>query len=132
MKNVILVGVIVVCLAVAGLVVFKGGGGQGGINSIPDDEQILTLCMACKNVKEMSKKEFYQLRTEKSAELANPMATPYLTCEKCGKDAVIDAMKCEQCGEVFRVGAIPGDYSDKCPKCKFSPTEKRYKERTGG
>lgn len=134
MKNVILVGVIVVCLAVAGLVVFRGDS-DTGINSIPEDEQVWTLCMACQNAQQMGKRAFLEARNEKSAEMikagASPTAAVYLTCEKCGKDAVTEARKCEKCGEVFRKGAIPGDYSDKCPKCKYSPTEAKFKERTG-
>ena len=133
MKNVILVGVIIVCLAGAAFIFLRGGG--GGTSQIPEGETILTLCMACKNVQEMDKKEYYDNIREKQVELAkagNPMAKAYLTCEQCGKDAVTEAMKCEQCGKVFRKGAVQGDYADKCPECKYSPTEARYKERTGG
>ena len=130
MKNLICVGIIAVCLVVAGLVFF-GGGSDEGLDSISDEDQIWTICMECKNTQQMGKKQYYEDLREKSAELANPMATPYVTCEKCGKDAVTKAIKCEKCGEVFREGAVKGDYPDKCPKCKYSPVETRYKERTG-
>jgi len=133
MKNAILVGIIVVCLGVAGFVFLKGSGDGG--SGIPEGATILTLCMECKNVQEMDKQEYYDQIRERQVELAeagNPMAKAYLTCEQCGKPAVTEAMKCEKCEEVFRKGAVPGDYADKCPDCGYSPTEARYKERMGG
>lgn len=130
MKNLICVGIIAVCLIVAG-VMFFGGGSEGGLEDISDDEQVWTICMECNDAQQMGMKQYYTDLSEKSRELANPMATAYLTCGACNKDAVTQAEKCEKCGKVFRKGAIKGDYPDKCPECKHSPTEARYKERTG-
>ena len=131
MKNVIYVVVIVICLLVAGFVIFGRGSGDGGISSISDEETIWVLCMQCNDSHEMSKKEYFQQIDEKGKELSNPMAVRYLTCEKCGEDAVIEAIKCEKCGNVFRKGSVPNDFPDRCPKCKFSKTEAVRKERLG-
>ena len=128
MKNLIYGGVIVVSLVVAGVVILATrSSGSGGVDSIPDEAQTWVVCAACDASYEMQEKEFYTQLREKSAQLANPMAKPRLTCQKCSKDAVIKAVKCPKCGEVFPEGVVPNDFGDRCPKCKFSATEAKRK-----
>jgi phage FluMu protein Com len=129
MKNLIYVIVIVLCLLVAAIVVFRGGSDSGGVDSISDDEQVWVMCRRCNASHEMSKKEFYKQLAEKAKESTNAMVAPHLTCEKCGKDAVTEAVKCEKCGNIFVKGSVPGDFPDRCPKCKFSKTEAVREER---
>jgi hypothetical protein len=133
MKNVIYGIVIVVCLLVAGLVIFRGGSDTSGIGSIPDDEQTWVLCTNkdCKAAYEMGKKQYYTEMEEKAKQSTGMMMMPLLACQTCGQDKVTEAIKCEKCGEVFLKGAARGDFPDKCTKCGHSKTEARWKERTG-
>ncbi len=130
MKNLIYGGIIVLCLIVSGIVILvTRSGGSGGIDDLSDDTQLWVICAACKASYEMGEKDFYTQLKQKSVELANPMARAYLTCQKCGKDRVVKAVKCGKCSEVFPEGAVPNDFSDRCPKCKFSATEEKRKAR---
>jgi hypothetical protein len=135
-KKPIMIGVIVVCLVVAGLITFarRGGGGGGGLDTIPSDKMTWVKCNnpSCNAEYEMSEREFYKLQQER----LNPMArtAPALTCEKCGKDSLYKAEKCANpsCGAVFISGSVPNDFADRCPKCKQSATEEIRKRRLSG
>lgn len=129
MKNLIYAGVIILCLVVAGVLIFARGGKSGGIDSLSNDEQIWVLCMECNASYEMGKKDYYTQIREKAQESTSPLMVQYLTCQKCGKDAVIEAVKCEKCGNIFRKNSVPNDNPDRCPKCKFSKIEAIRKER---
>jgi len=134
MKNVIYAIIILVCLLVAGLVIFSGGS-DSGLDSLSDDEQLWVLCTnkACKASYEMGKKQYYTEVEEKAKESTGMMMMPLLTCQKCNQDRVTEAIKCEneECGEIFIKGAARDTYADKCPKCGHSKIETRFKERTG-
>ncbi len=138
-KKPIMIGVIVVCLIVAGLITFaRRGRGGGGIDDIPDDKMTLVKCNnpKCNAVYEMSEKQYFKQVQERF----NPMArsTPAVPCEKCGENSVFRAIKCvnPSCGEIFFRDSVPGDIFDRCPKCKHSETieirEKRRQQMDGG
>ncbi len=128
-KNTIYILIIIVCFIGAGVLaytfIFSSGGPQ-----ISDDEMTWVKCNnpACGAEYEMGKRKYYEEAQEKAN--ANPIAmtTPALTCEKCGKNSIYRAIKCENCGNVFIEG-ISGaaDLSDRCPKCKQSATEESRK-----
>jgi predicted Zn-ribbon and HTH transcriptional regulator len=130
-KNTIYTLIIVVCFIGAGVLaytfIFSSGGSQ-----ISDDEMTWVKCNnpACGAEYEMGKRKYYEDVEEKAQ--ANPMAmtSPPLTCEKCGKNSIYRAIKCENCGNVFIEG-ISGanDLSDRCPKCKHSAIEDSRKAR---
>ncbi|HPY52238.1 MAG TPA: hypothetical protein PLO68_20400, partial [Sedimentisphaerales bacterium] len=125
MKNLIYGGIIALCLIVAAVVVFATrSSGPGGIDSLSDDTQVWVLCTACNASYQMGEKEFYTQLTDRTAQLANPMARALLTCQKCGKDRVVKAVKCDKCGEVFHEGIVPNDFDDRFSKYKFAATEK--------
>lgn len=128
MKNLIYIGVIVVCLLVAGIILFTRNSGSAGLNSVSNDEQVWVLCLKCNHAEQMGMKDYYVAMKEKSKELTNPRMVALLTCTKCGENAVTKAVKCEKCGNVFRDNAVPNDYPDRCPKCKYSKTETTRKE----
>ncbi len=121
MKNLVYAGIICACILVAAIVFVKTRGSNAG--SISDSEMQLVKCLKCGKSYEMPLKEFHAECREKS--LANPSPTMpvFCTCKECGKDAVVKAFKCENCGEVFRAGSVPNDLEDRCPKCKHSATE---------
>ena len=134
-KKPIMIGVIVVCLVVAGLFTYARRGGGGGIDSIPESNMTWVKCSnpSCKAEYEMGQKAFYKGQQER----LNPMArtTPPLTCEKCSKDSLFQAVKCANpaCGMVF-IRSIAGanDHFDRCPKCGQSETEEIRKRRLSG
>ncbi len=134
-KKPIMIGVIVVCLAVAGIYTYIGrSGGGDDIDSISDEEMIWAKCNnpACKAEYQTSKKGYFKYVEEH----ANPMAqtAPPLVCEKCGEPSVFRAEKCmnPDCGIVFLRGAVPNDFADRCPECKRSETEEIRKRRRAG
>jgi len=135
-KKPIMIGVIVVCLAVAGIITWsRHGGGGGGVDSISDEEMIWVKCNnpACKAEYQTSKKGYLKYVSDH----ANPMAptAPALICEKCGEPSVFRAEKCmnPDCGIVFLRGVVPNDFADRCPECGRSETEEiRKRRRSGG
>jgi len=137
MKKPIMIVVIVACLGVAGLVLFKGGGSDGGPGSIPAGDMMWVKCnnKACNAEYEMSKRTYYE---ELAANVnPNPMATgpTPVPCKECGKKSLFAAVKCANpdCGFVFIEGSAgPDDYGDRCPKCGQSAVEERMKARKAG
>lgn len=129
MKNLIYAGVIGACLLVAVLVFMKTRGDLPG-DTVSDAEMIWVKCLKCGQGYEMGLKQYIQEVGEKSTANATgvPM-TPLLTCQKCNKDGIVKACKCEKCGEIFREAGIPGDLPDRCPKCKHSATEAKRAAR---
>jgi phage FluMu protein Com len=132
-KKPIMIGVIVVCLVVAGLITFaRRGGGGSGLDAIPEGKMTWVKCNnpSCNAEYQMSEREFFKLQQER----LNPMArtAPPLTCEKCGKDSLYRALKCPYCGTVFFRDSVPNDLFDRCPKCKKSETEETRKRRLSG
>jgi ATP-dependent Clp protease ATP-binding subunit ClpA len=60
----------------------------------------------------------------------NPMLphAPTLTCEKCGEQSILRALKCTNiaCGKVFIISAF-SDVLDRCPECGHSDVEEKRK-----
>lgn len=135
-KKPIMIGVIVMCLIVAGLITFarRGSGGGGGLDAIPDDKMTWVKCNnpSCKAEYEMSEKDFFKAMEERFQPMAR--TTPALTCEKCGKDSLFRAIKCENpaCGVIFFRDSVPNDLFDRCPECGQSATEEIRKKRKAG
>ena len=135
-KKPIMIVVIVVCLGVAGIVLFKGGP-DGGVNSIPDSEMKWVKCnnKACNAEYETSAKKYYQELQENIN--PNPMASgpTAVTCKECSKRSAYAAVKCPNpdCGKVFIEGSSgQNDYPDRCPECGKSEVEDRMKRRQAG
>jgi phage FluMu protein Com len=133
MKNVIYAIVIAVCV-IGAVVVFlaRGSGGHGGADALSEGNMIWVKCAKCNQGYQMSEKQFCKEQEAKTRANPQPIPIPMpITCQKCGQDAVMRAYKCEKCGEIFRGGAAGGTFEDRCPKCKYSPRETKWKERTG-
>ena len=129
-KKPIMIGVIVVCLIVAGFVTFaRRGGGGSGIEGIPEDKMTWVKCnnKQCNAEYEMGEKKYFEALKERF----DPMSrtTPPLTCETCGEDSLFRACKCPYCSTVFFRDGKPNDIFDRCPKCGKSETEEIRKQR---
>lgn len=137
-KKKVMVGVIVACLVLAGILVLanRGGGGSGDIGDISADSMVWVKCTKCQATYQMGERDFYEQSQENM--VPGAMTPTPLTCKECGQAGIRLAVKCENpdCGEIFYEGAVPGDFPDRCPKCKQSATEelrkKRKAERSGG
>ncbi len=132
MKNTVYVTVIALSLILA-VVIFlvTRSGNSGGIGSIQSGDVRLVKCNnpACQATYQMSSKDYILQLREKVKN--NPMAqNPPLVCKECGQESLYRAVKCEKCGEVFFYRSVPGDFSDRCPECKFSKMEDERKPRT--
>lgn len=132
-KKTVMIGVIVACIVIAGIITLASrGGGSGSVDDIPSDQMVWVKCTACQAEYQMGERDFYKQSQER---LQPGMMTPTpLTCKECGKDAIRLAVKCENpsCGAIFFEGSVPGDFPDRCPKCKQSATEESRKRRKAG
>ena len=132
----IMIGVIIVCLAVAGIYTYsRSGGGGGTVDSIPEGEQIWVKCAndSCGATYQTGKRAYFKF-IEDNAQPMSPSAPP-LTCEKCGEQSGYRAEKCTNpaCGIVFFRGAVPNDFADRCPECDQSETEEiRNRRKAAG
>jgi hypothetical protein len=132
-KKPIMIGVIIACIAVAGIITYsRRSGGGGGIDSISDEEMTWVKCNNpnCKAEYQMGLKAYFKYMDEHG----NPVAptTPPLICKECGEPSAYRAEKCENpdCGIVFIQGISgPGEPADRCPKCKQSAMEESRKRR---
>jgi ribosomal protein L40E len=134
MKNTVYAIVIVGCLILAGIIfLVTKSGGTGGVEDLPRGEMYLVKCNneACGATYEIDRVDYYKAVDQKAR--ANPMSlqTPALVCQKCGKESVFRAVKCEKCGNVFFWGN-PSDFNDRCPKCGYSAEEAKRKARLAG
>jgi predicted RNA-binding Zn-ribbon protein involved in translation (DUF1610 family) len=132
-KKPIMIGVIVVCLIVAGLITFaRRGSGGGGIEDIPEGKMTWVKCNnpQCKAAYEMSERQYFKALEERLQPMLR--STPALTCDKCGKDSLYRAEKCPYCGVVFFRDSVPNDLYDRCPECGKSAIEESRKQRLSG
>lgn len=124
-KKPVMIGVIIACFALAGIIVysqnFGGAGGPGQFKGQP----IWVLCSACSASWEMDKAEYFKYIEDN---VAGPEVPP-LPCNECGEKDVYRAVKCGKCDKVFRYGTVPYDFADRCPDkaCGYSQTEEDRK-----
>jgi len=136
MKKTIMLGVIVVCLVVAGAITIKARRRRGHDLSPFEKEMTWVKCRneECGAEYQMNLKEYFEFIEENID--PRTLAAPALTCKKCGEPSVYRAEKCANCGLVFERGSIPRDFADRCPKCGYSQTEvnrkKKAEARRGG
>ncbi len=120
-KKPVMLGVIVVCFVLAGVVYLKTR--PRGIDYKPFRGKITwVLCRnsECGHSWEMDLAEYHKF-IQKNADPRVPLAPP-ITCPKCGEPSGYRAVKCAKCGAVFEEGTVPADFADKCPKCGYSQT----------
>jgi hypothetical protein len=122
-KKPVLIAISVGCVVLAVVVFyFTNNPSNPGVPSEFAGQKIWVKCRDkdCEAVYEMDKKAFFEFMEEHNEGIA--MEAPPLKCQKCGKDTVFRAEKCENCGEIFFYGN-PNDFADRCPKCGFSKIE---------
>ena len=132
-KKKIMIGFIVACLVLAGIVFTATNRGRGGTGR--SNKPIQILCTECEAEYELTADEFREQMQGKMSEggmpmMMGPMAGPItLTCQECNEDAAVMAIKCPECEYVFVSGeAGLNDYPDRCPECDYSVIEERVKK----
>jgi ribosomal protein L40E len=125
-KKRVLLGVMVGCLALAGVITYTTRSG-GRVPGYLARDMTWVLCRnpSCEAAYQITKKEYFEY-VEKNYDYQSPSA-PALICQKCGERSVYRAVRCEKCGLVFETGSLPGDYNDRCPKCGYSKLESQKK-----
>ena len=122
-KKPLLIGLIVLFLALAGLITYWTSRDPGGLSAVRGEIQLMKCRNKdCQNVFEMDMADYItELRQR-----ASGLQTPGLRCPKCGKNSAYAAMKCPRCGAVFEPGAAGANkLVDTCPECGFSERASR-------
>lgn len=122
---------LVCCLLLAAVIILTTR--SGDLTSIPDLKGEMTW-VKCDNPDcgisyEMARQDYYQLVDKKQRETGS-INVPPIACEKCGKESLFRAVKCEKCQAVFfYVSGSVEDYADRCSECGFSKLEDASKKR---
>ena len=131
-KKPIMIGVIVGCLVLAGVITVMTRSGGSGSTVQFEGQPMWVKCNNpdCGVEYEMDMKEYFDYIQE---HMRGPV-TPLLPCKQCGEESVYRAVKCPKCEHVFLYGAASdaGDFFDRCPECGYSETEETRKQRREG
>ena len=126
-KKSVMIGIMVVCLVLAGVitaVTWKGGtGGTGPTGPLT----LMCINEDCGAVFELTRKELSEEMRQNPAmhPAMRTMGPPVVTCLECGQQTAFMARTCPQCEAVFISVPTPDGYQDRCPECGFSATEDR-------
>jgi ribosomal protein L37E len=140
-KKLVMIVVIVVCVALAAAITYKKNvdykkeSGPTGVESIKPTEMIWVICTNrdCQAKYQTGKRayfEYLQANPPTPEEFAAMIRDPnkpsaLVACDQCGQTTVLRAERCDDCGVVFRRGAVAHDFADRCTECGYSRTEAR-------
>jgi len=122
-KKPLMIGLIVVCFALAGVIAYWTSRDSGDLSAVRGEIQLMKCRNKdCQHVFEMDMADYItELR-----EHTTGLQVPGLPCPKCGKNSAYAAIKCPRCGVVFEPGAAGRDkLVDTCPECGFSERASR-------
>ena len=125
-KRIILIALACCLLLVAGIIWVAR---SEKLSGIPDLKGEITW-VKCNNPDcgisyEMPLRDYYRLVDTQQRKTGGRN----IVCEKCGKESLFKAVKCEKCQAVFfYVFGNAEDYADRCPECGFSKSEDERKK----
>lgn len=124
-KKPVMVGVIVACIVLAGVVTYmtKSGGSETAIGEAGEMMWVKCRNPQCASEYQIALKDYYEYQQEN----ATGLSLAPLICEKCGEKSAFRAVKCPKCDVVFFYGSVTRDYDDKCPECGYSQAEEDRK-----
>jgi predicted RNA-binding Zn-ribbon protein involved in translation (DUF1610 family) len=133
-KKPIMIGIILMCLVLAGAITYiTRSRSPGNIESLKRGTMTWLKCRNpdCEHKYQIDLKDYFIYIRDHQDPMS--MAAPAIACPNCGEESVYRAEKCEKCGLVFERGSVPNDFTDRCPECGYSETERRREEaREGG
>lgn len=129
-KKPVMIGVIIVCFAVAGAITYMTRSREPYEN--PEDFENIMIWVKCRNPQceaeyEISMKEQADFREQYQLDNPGMPVAAAMICKQCKKESVYRAAKCK-CGLIFEIGLKSGDYEDRCPKCGYSQIEEDRKK----
>jgi len=134
-KKPIMIGVIIACFVLAGVITYKYSiGTEGPGTEVFKGQSVWVKCSNsdCGAEYEMNKQVYFDSVDELVRQNPFLMQTPPLVCEKCGEESVFQAVKCPKCEVVFFRGAAGrGEFADKCPECGYSRSAELRKQAKG-
>ncbi len=130
-KNLTKIGLIVMCVVLAGILVWRSasGGGPTGIDSVSSEDTLLTRCANrdCHHQAEMNKRVYYSETLKRQSQNPN-IGHPPLECAKCGKNSVFRVVLCPKCEHIFKHGGMRNEPADRCPECRYSQSQEDRKQ----
>ena len=122
-KKQIMLGVIVVCFVLAGVIYLRTRPGGVDYSGIIGQTWVLCRNDTCGHSWEMDSVEYHKF-IRKNVDPGSSLPPP-ITCKKCGEPSGYRAVKCAKCGAVFERNTVPADFADRCPneECRYSQTE---------
>ncbi len=117
-KKPIMLGVIVVCFVLAGVIYLKTRPGGVDYRGLKGQTWVLCRNDTCGHSWQMDLEEYHTFII-KNADPRSPLPPP-ITCKECGEPSVYRAVKCAKCEATFERGTVPAGFADKCPKCGYS------------
>ena len=134
-KKPVMIGAIIACLVLAGVITYKYSiGTEGPGTEAFKGQSIWVKCTNpdCGAEYQMNKQVYFDSVEEIVRQSSFSMETPPLVCKKCGEESIYRAEKCEKCGIIFFRGAAGrGEFADKCPECGYSISEELRKQAKG-
>jgi len=121
----------VIVLAMALITVFDSLMPTSGVNL---NKQIPFKCTNCGNIQQFTIRELQKMQNP--GQMGPMMGPMTLTCQKCGKKTLTQAVECPKCQEIFVMKMDPsrGLFDDKCPKCGVSYAkawQEKYRKEKG-
>ncbi len=98
-----------------------------GPDGIPEDLKTWVICEKCGATYQMQLRQ-YHIQVEENKD-SMMLTIPPLKCKKCGEEGIYQAAKCVKCGHIFKMGTVPDDFVDRCPKCGHSNIEAERREQ---
>ncbi len=122
-KKKIMIGLIVGCLVLAGIVTFLTNSGGG--SKARADFQMLCVNPDCDQAYTMPREEFMSQMSETGISMnmgapGDMGQVPALTCPECSENSGYMAIKCQECERVF---IEDHREAGKCPECGYSRFE---------
>jgi predicted RNA-binding Zn-ribbon protein involved in translation (DUF1610 family) len=125
-KTGLVISVVITAVLVAGFLVetFRGAGGVPGVPPL----WMVCTNPDCKAAYTLTQTEFQEI--SRDIPLRRPgFENPVFDCRQCGKKTLHRGYKCPKCGQAFVRAPDSEDYSDRCPACRYSPSEEYQKKR---
>jgi len=125
-KKVVMIGVAVVCVALAIMITMKTRDNTSrGIEGVKGSMWMKCVNPDCQADYEIDKVEYY--KSVKRYMTPSGSVGP-MPCKKCDELASFQAVRCPKCEIVFVRGAAEAPFKDTCPDCGYSEIGERRKK----